>query len=72
MLEDDHVVLGEQCLLGGDVDLEVGVSGIQVVHRDMGQIADRIHKSRIGPRLGQVWVAYDKQNLGHEKPFSDL
>lgn len=32
VLEDDHVVFGQQCLLGVGVDVEVGVGGVQVVH----------------------------------------
>jgi hypothetical protein len=36
----------------------------------MSQIADSVHERRIGPRLGQVGVAYDKENLGHEEASS--
>jgi hypothetical protein len=54
VLEDDHIVVGQQRLLCGDVDLEIGVGGI----------ADGVHERRVGPRLGQVGVAYDKENLG--------
>jgi hypothetical protein len=36
----------------------------------MGQIADGVHQRRVGLGLGQVGVAYDKENLGHdEEPF---
>lgn len=64
VLEDDHVVFGVQCLLGGDVDLEVGVGGVEVVHGDMGQLTDGVHERRVGLRLGQVGVTYDKENVG--------
>lgn len=70
VLEDDHIVVGQQRLLCGDVDPEVGVGGVEVVHGDVGQIADGVHERRVGLRPGQVGVAYDKKNLGHdEKPF---
>jgi hypothetical protein len=70
VLEDDHVVFGQQCLLGAGVDLEVGVGGVQVVHGDMGQVADGVHQGLVGLRLGQVGVTYDKENLGHDaEPF---
>jgi hypothetical protein len=62
MLEDDGLVSREQALLGGDIDMMVGVPLIEVVDRDAGDRSGSLHEGAIHARVLRRGVDEQDQN----------
>ena len=68
VLHDHDVVIGEELLLAGDVDVEIRVVLVQVVEGHAGKRAHGLHQPVVDPRLLQRRVGEQDEDLTAHAP----